>query len=98
MCVPSAHWLMAGGREGEREGRMHVNVCMLLTVEHSSIILYSPLQVLPSPFSLNPDLQLHWNEPSELVQVCAQPPLLLLHSLISFEEMNTVLVQTSSLS
>ena len=30
-----------------------------------------------------PVLQLHWNEPAELVHVCAQPPLLLLHSLIS---------------
>ena len=42
-----------------------------------------PLQLLPFPDSVYPVLQLHWNEPAELVHVCAQPPLLLLHSLMS---------------
>ena len=46
-----------------------------------------PLQLLPFPASVYPVLQLHWNEPAELVHVCAQPPLLLLHSLISAQRM-----------
>ena len=44
----------------------------------------SPVQVLPSVFSLNPVLQLQVYDPSVLVQVCWQALVLLeLHSLLS---------------
>ena len=38
---------------------------------------------LPLLESLNPDLQLHRREPVVFVHICAQPPLFVLHSLIS---------------
>ena len=42
-----------------------------------------PLQSIPSAASVNPFLQLHVKEPWVLVQLWVQPPLLVLHSLMS---------------
>ena len=40
---------------------------------------------MPFLSSTNPDLQLHSRDPGVLVQICSQPPLFVLHSLISIE-------------
>ena len=57
-----------------------------------------PLQLFPFPASVYPVLQLHWNEPGELVHVCAQPPLLVLHSLISVQRVEKNDDSTSTFS
>ena len=50
-----------------------------------NIMIYIPLQLIPSLANWNPFLQLHMKEPSLLAQFWAQPPLLVLHSLMSVE-------------
>ena len=47
---------------------------------------YIPLHPLPLLASWYPLPQLHTKEPTLLVQVCAHPPLLVLHSLMSGEK------------
>ena len=48
------------------------------------------MHVLLSPASVYPVLQLHSRDPCVLIHICKQPPLLVLHSLISIEEINHI--------
>ncbi len=52
-----------------------------------------PTQLLASAASWYPDLQLHTKDPGVLVQMWLQPPLLLLHSLMSGMKVDSTICQ-----